>query len=243
VLALSCRTGQLELVGMYHAGYKEASALNVVVGIDQLRDFMSKKRRITRTPSDSPVLAAAERTHLEEGLAETSLPIFEFGGLPVLAERADDSLRYHVYGRNFPIDDRRLAILEDRPVSGKFGELARLYVRGDGGWRESAAGGLGEDDRDLLVRLGDALHRHMLRVLEYRRMLANQKGTPEERHRGRELQKALDRHAVAERELVTNFMDLVERLAPGTAGPPVVGALSPDGGVPQPPLLRPERNK
>jgi serine protease Do len=241
VMALNCKTGQFELVGMYHAGYKEASALNVVVGIDQLREFMAKKRRIPRAPSDSPVLAAAERQHLEEGLSETSLPLFEFGGLPVVAERVDDLLRYHVYSRSFPIDDRRLAVLEDRAAPGKFGDLGRLLVRGDGGWRDQAAGGLGEDDRDLMVRLGDALHRHMLRVLEYRHMLATQKGTADERHRGRELQKALDRHALAERELVSNFMDLVERLAPGREGAPVVGSLAADAGVPAAPPIRPER--
>ena len=38
VLAVSCRTGEFELVGIYHAGYAEGSALNVVVGIDQIRD-------------------------------------------------------------------------------------------------------------------------------------------------------------------------------------------------------------
>ena len=34
VLALSCATGEYELVGIYHAGYSEGAALNVVVGID-----------------------------------------------------------------------------------------------------------------------------------------------------------------------------------------------------------------
>jgi serine protease Do len=241
VLALSCRTGRLELVGMYHAGYKEASALNVVVGIDQIRDLMTKKRRIPRAPADSPALAAAERQRLEEALADATLPLFEFGGLPVLAERAEGALRYHVYSRGFPIDDRRLAILDDRPGPARTGELARLLVRGEGGWRDSASGGLGEEDRELLARLGDMLRRHMLRVVDYRKALSAQKGTAEERQRGRELQKALDRHALAERELVASFTDLAERLAPGREGPPVAGALSPDGGVPAAPSLSAER--
>jgi hypothetical protein len=159
----------------------------------------------------------------------------------VLVERADELLRFHLYSRNFPIDDRRLAVLDDKRAPGKFGDLSRLLVRGEGGWRESAAGSLGEEDRDLLNRLGDALHRHMLRVLEYRRVLASQKGTADERHRGRELLRTLDRHGVAERELIGSFMDLVERLAPTRDGPPVVGALSADGGVPTAPLIRPER--
>ena len=48
VLALSCKSRELELVGAYHAGYKGHGALNVVVGIDQLVDFMKKKRRVPR---------------------------------------------------------------------------------------------------------------------------------------------------------------------------------------------------
>jgi serine protease Do len=40
VLAASCKSRDLELVGVYHAGYKGHGALNVVVGIDQLTEFM-----------------------------------------------------------------------------------------------------------------------------------------------------------------------------------------------------------
>src|SRR5205085_263098 len=38
VFAISCRTGEPELVGIYHAGYADAAALNAVVAIDQLRE-------------------------------------------------------------------------------------------------------------------------------------------------------------------------------------------------------------
>ena len=38
VFAISCKTGEFELVGVYHAGYTHGSALNVVVGIDQVRE-------------------------------------------------------------------------------------------------------------------------------------------------------------------------------------------------------------
>src|SRR6266481_4049981 len=52
VLAVSCKTRDLELVGAYHAGYKGHGALNVVVGIDQLVDFMHKKKRVPRAISE-----------------------------------------------------------------------------------------------------------------------------------------------------------------------------------------------
>jgi serine protease Do len=47
VFAVSCKTGEFELVGIFHARYVRASALNVVVAIDQVRDLMT-------TPSATP---------------------------------------------------------------------------------------------------------------------------------------------------------------------------------------------
>jgi hypothetical protein len=240
VLALSCRTGRLELVGMYHAGYKEASALNVVVGIDQLQEFMVKKRRIPRASADGPTLSAAERRRLEERLAGGSLPLFDFGGLTVLVERSPNALRYHIYGREFPSDDRRLAILEDYPTASRFGDVGRLLVRGEAGWRELTPGALGEDGRDLLGRVADALRIHLLRVLEYRRLL-RVSDTSEDRRQSRELRRALERQVMPERELVGTLIDLVERLAPGRDLPVAGAGLTVDGGVPPAPTVVPER--
>jgi hypothetical protein len=235
VLALNCKSGRLELVGMYHAGYKEASALNVVVGIDQLRELMNKKRKIPRASADGPALTAAERRRLEQRLASGGLPLFELGGLPVLVERAEGSLRYHLHGRDFPTDDRRTAIIEDRPTGQRFGELDRLLVRGEGGWRETRAAMLGEDERDLLGRLADALRLHMLHVLEYRRLLTSGM-SPDDRRRAREIRKTLERQTVPERELVAAFTDLIERIAPGRDTPVASGTVS-DGGIPSAPVL------
>ena len=238
VLGLNCRTGRLELVGMYHAGYKEASALNVVVGIDQLKEFMTRKRRIPRASSDGPVLSAAERRRLEDRLVGGGLPLFQFGTQTVLVERTANSLRYHVYGREFPLDERRVAVIEDRPSAKSFGELGRLLVHGDGGWREAGQGRLGEDDRDLLARVVDALRLHMLRVLEYRR-LVERGDSADERRRAREIRKALERQTLPERELVQGLTDLIERLAPGRDQP--VAGTTVDAGVPMPPAIVPSR--
>jgi serine protease Do len=196
VLALNCRTGRLELVGMYHAGYKEASALNVVVGIDQLREFMTRKRRIP------PRLV--RRAGAERGRAPSA------GGSPGrrraaavsvrhpddLVERTANSLRYHMYGREFPIDERRVAVIEDRPSCQELRRARATAGHGDGGWREAGQGRLGEDDRDLLARVVDALRLHMLRVLEYRRLVERGESA-DERRRAREIRKALERQTPA----------------------------------------------
>jgi serine protease Do len=240
VLALSCKTAELQLVGMYHAGYKGHSALNVVVGIDQLREFMTKKRRVPRTssPEGNPAMSTTERKRVKDTLATGALPLFEFGGLHVMADAQGDQLLYHVYGRDFPLDDRRIAVLEDRPGAAGTGEIARLWVRGDSGLREWQAKDLGADEKDFLVRFGEALRFQMIRVMGYRRTLASPNAF-EERRRGRELLRTIERQVMPARELSGSLVDLVERLGP--ARDPAVATATADAGVPAAPLLRPPR--
>ena len=80
VLAVSCTTGEYELVGIFHAGYTAGSALNVVIGIDQVRDLMTT---LKRTPhehvADVPALDGALRAHLDETLASEHEIFFPFG--------------------------------------------------------------------------------------------------------------------------------------------------------------------
>ena len=132
VLAVSCKTRELELVGMYHAGYKGHGALNVVVGIDQLAEFMRKKKRVPRalSPEGPPgAPGIGERTRIKDMLAGGTLPLFDFGGLVVRVEDGDDTFYYHVYGRQFPLDDRRVAVIEDLPKDGAFGEFGDVRAR------------------------------------------------------------------------------------------------------------------
>jgi S1-C subfamily serine protease len=237
VLALSCKRAELELVGIYHAGYKGHSALNVVVGIDQLHEMMVKKKRIARAvPEGSPAVGVAGRKRLRDSLAAGTLPLFEFGGMHIIAQSNGDALYYHFYGRDFPTDERRLAVIEDRPLAGGFGDITRIWVRGETGlhpWRHAE---LGTDERELLVRLGEAVRQQMQWVLTYRKALTAQ-NVPEERKRGRDTLRTIDRQAIAARELAANLLDLVERLGPSRETPAVASA-SADGGSPPSPLLQ-----
>ena len=45
VFAVSCKTGEFELVGIFHGHYTGGSALNVVVAIDQVRDMVASLKR------------------------------------------------------------------------------------------------------------------------------------------------------------------------------------------------------
>jgi S1-C subfamily serine protease len=233
VLAVSCKTRELELVGVYHAGYKGHGALNVVVGIDQLADFMRKKRHVPRAiaPDGLGAPGVAERGRVRDALA-TTLPLFDFGGLVVRAEAADGVLLYHLYGRQFPLDDRRIAVLEDLPKDGTFGELGRLWVPGSTGWRVWPRAALGADERDLLARVGDSIRLQILHTIDYRRALANP-ASADERRKGRDLSRALARDNPLVRDLAANLLDTADRLSSGRdAVPPLTSTLETPPGAP-----------
>jgi serine protease Do len=233
VLAVSCSTRELHLVGMYHAGYKGHSALNVVVGIDQLTEFMRRKKRVPRSLSDSGSgLAAKDRTRLIEALERSSLPLFDFGGVTVRAEERDGVLAYHFYGKQFPLDDRRVVVIEDLAHEGTCGEIGRLFVPGPpstggaGPWRAWPPSALGTDERDLLSRTVDSLRVQVLHQLDYRHALANV-GSSDDRRRGRDLSRAIARDSVIARDLVGALLETTERLAIGHDTPaPPAGSIS-----------------
>ncbi len=113
---------------------------------------MHKKKRVPRalTEGGPGAPGAADRARVKEALGAGTLPLFDFGGLFVRAENGDGgTLLYHLYGRQFPLDDRRVAVIEDLPKEGAFGELGRLWVFGQTGWREWRPSALGSDEHDL----------------------------------------------------------------------------------------------
>jgi len=239
VLAASCKSRELELVGVYHAGYKGHSALNVVVGIDQLTDFMRKKRRVPRAIASEGSPGApglVERGRVKDALAAGTLPLFEFGGLTVRVEINDGVLLYHLYGRQFPLDDRRIVVIEDLLKTGAFGELGRMWVLGPTGWREWPPAALGTDERDLLARVVDTIRLQVLHTLDYRHALANP-GSADERRRGREVSRSIARDMPLARDLSTSLLETADRLASAgrEASPAGASASSPPAPTPLPP--------
>src|SRR5262245_39278116 len=230
VLAASCKSRELELVGVYHAGYKGHGALNVVVGIDQLAEFMKKKRRIPRAiaAEGSPgAPGLTERGRVKDALAAGTLPLFDLGGLTMRVEVNDGVLLYHLYGRQFPLDDRRVVVIEDLLKTGAFGEPGRLWVLGPTGWREWPPSALGTDERELVARVVDTARLQVLHTLDYRRALANP-GSAEERRRGREVSRSIARDAPLTRDLSTNLLETADRLASaGREASPSGAAASP----------------
>jgi len=239
VLAASCKSRELELVGVYHAGYKGHSALNVVVGIDQLTDFMRKKRRVPRAIASEGSPGApglVERGRVKDALAAGTLPLFDFGGLTVRVEINDGVLLYHLYGRQFPLDDRRITVIEDLLKTGAFGELGRMWVLGPTGWREWPPSALGTDERDLLARVVDTIRLQVLHTLDYRHALTNP-GSADERRRGREVSRTIARDMPVARDLSTSLLETADRLSSAgrEASPAGASASSPPAPSPLPP--------
>ena len=239
VLAASCKSRALELVGVYHAGYKGHGALNVVVGIDQLADFMKKKRRLPRAIASEGSPGApglVERGRVKDALAAGTLPLFDFGGLTVRVEINDGVLLYHLYGRQFPLDDRRITVIEDLLKTGSFGELGRMWVLGPTGWREWPPSALGADERDLLARVVDTIRLQVLHTLDYRHALTNP-GSADERRRGREVSRSIARDMPVARDLSTSLLETADRLSSAgrEASPAGASASSPPAPAPLPP--------
>jgi serine protease Do len=94
VLAISCATGEYELVGVFHAGYVASSALNVVVGIDQVRDLMTTLKRNPSNPEPvGGALDRASRSRLDIALGPLHELFFPFGNRTAMVrDRPDGSL-------------------------------------------------------------------------------------------------------------------------------------------------------
>ena len=160
--------------------------------------------------------------------------MFDLGGLVVRAEATDSgALLYHVYGRQFPLDDRRVAVLEDLPKAapsiaaprgrqgersgrrpGGFGELGRLWVLGGNGWREWPQSALGADEHDLIARVTDSIRLQILHTVDYRRALANP-GSQRSASAAARSRARIARDLPIARDLAANLLETVDRLSAG----------------------------
>ena len=133
VFAVSCRTRELELVGIFHAGYND-SALNVVIGIDQVRPLLDTLKRSPRHPADPSLLDSSARQRIVASLARSVEPDYPFGvAVASVRARGDGALVFEVLPRQFPVRTQPVLVLEDVPASvpAEFGRLGRIWV-GDG---------------------------------------------------------------------------------------------------------------
>jgi serine protease Do len=233
VFAISCRTGEFELVGVYHAAYSHGSALNVVVSVDQFRDLMTTLKRSPR-PRAGAVAAGEEATRaallaLVERSAE---PIFPLGPMAAkVIARPGGGIAYEVFSREFPARTDPILVLEEAaPANGGdgFGELTTLWAGSRRGLKAHPRAALDGEAQAHADRLLDALHRNGLAYLGYRALLllgdSSKAGSHEVARRERALKAAL----AGQQELGQLASDLAERLAPvaADAGVPAAAVLA-----------------
>jgi S1-C subfamily serine protease len=175
VFAVSCRTSEPELVGVFHAGYAEAAALNVVVGIDQLREELDSLRVPRRDGGLRAEVTAHDRDRvLKELAADRSHTLtFPFGGRAAVAQLADaGTLRFAVLEEDFPMVARESLAILDRSAPTGFGTLDIVVVQVDGASAEVPASSLDPEVREHFEKLYDGLWHQVLGVLDYRARLA-----------------------------------------------------------------------
>lgn len=172
VFAVSCRTGELELVGIYHAGYKDAQALNVVVSVDQLRDALETLKPTHREPAD----------HLDRGalLARVrALPapfVMPFADRAVRLDVDAGAVRFALLDGEFPLSWAVEAALVSRGRD--LSQPSALAVPRRLGPREVPWSSLDGTLRDSGQRLYEALWRQLAAVLPLREreLLGNGEG-------------------------------------------------------------------
>jgi serine protease Do len=221
VLAVSCATGEYELVGIYHAGYTAGSALNVVVGIDQVREMMTTLKRVARAhKDDAPAFDAAARATLESALGPAREMYFPFGpNVALVRARPDGALMYAVFPRSFPfsIDPSFVAEeLEPAPADLPHDDLRFWFgsARGLKGYDRQAL----DPDAGLVATVTlQALRDDAYGHAAFRRAAAGELGSRQDSDQLRRMNKALGRKATSRTDALAALADLAEKLAPSGA--------------------------
>jgi serine protease Do len=177
VLAVSCRTGELELVGIYHAGYKDAQGLNVVVAVDQVRELLETGRPSRR---DAARADALDRNALVARLRSEPAPfLMPFGDRAVRVGLHGQVVRFEVLDAEFPLSAGVEVALVDRDAD--LVEPSALALPRRSGEHELTWAALDAGLRDPAQRLYDGLWRQLAQVLSFRDAEARARGSPESR--------------------------------------------------------------
>jgi serine protease Do len=223
VLAVSCKTGELELVGVFHARYSAASALNVVVSIDQLRDLLTTLKRSPRPADAAPELDAAARAHLAEAAHhDPDAPFFSVGTLfASVRARADGTLVWTLFGSDFPRTSAPLLAIEDLPGDDPkvFGKPGAIYLGGALGLQPYAIADADAETAAAFARVLGMLRKDALAAFDYRDAARVTASSRDASDRVTAQKRALARMLDAQREPALAIADVASRAAGKSAGP------------------------
>jgi hypothetical protein len=231
VLAISCRTGEFELVGIFHAGYSRGSALNVVIGIDQVHDLMTTLQRkphaateiLANEGFDASLVEAEVRREVVGGF------LFPFGSrVGGVWIRSDDTLIFDVLGRKFPFETHPVFAAESLPGADPRAPFNRVWFGKAAGLGPYQVSELDAETQAQLAKIGRALRLDSYLTARYRaadRDVASRQASEDVARIERSLEGALS----SQKELVRVLSDLADRLGPsaGTATVSLADVLAP----------------
>ena len=235
VFAVSCRTSQPELVGVFHAGYSDAAALNVVVAIDQLREELETLKVPRREGGLHLEMTAQDRDRVvKELFADKARTLtFPFGGRAAVAQLVDPTmLRIDVLDDEFPLVAREALSLVDRGQNG-FGTLDTIIVRLDGSPVEVSAWSLEAEIRDHFEKLYDSLWHQLVGVLEYRARVERGRQNADAFAQAQEARGRLRKRTAEQKELLGLCLFDADRAGVG-AGKPASATAAPEPAAPRP---------
>ena len=225
VLAVSCATGELELVGIFHSRYASASALNVVIAIDQVRELMATLRRSPAPREPVAEIDQVARAQLTEAIVHDPNPwFFSLAHLTAKVHaRADGSLVFAVFPAEFPRQTRPLLVLEDLKDDDPthFGVLGNVYLAAPTGLVLYSPADADADVHAQLARTLELFRRDALAALDHRAAVQTTAKSREAFERATKKRLAFTHMLESQRRAMQVIIDLVARVAlamPASAG-------------------------
>jgi serine protease Do len=217
VLAVSRATGEYELVGILHAGYSQGSALNVVIGIDQVRDLMTSLKRSTHERKEDLVALSEARERIQSALGPLKEMFFPFGGLVAnIRTRPDGTLLFALFPKDFPLASDPLLILESNATGSPadLGAPARIWVGASGGLKDYDWPAMPPDVQGQLTRTLDEMATDAIAYAGLKEARETDLQSRQSSDRIARLSKAFARTTASRSDLVQSIHEIAEKLAP-----------------------------
>jgi len=215
VLAVSCATGDYELVGIYHAIYKSGSALNVAVSIDEIRDLITTLQHNPKRKRDDALTRSERDTIVDVLKTGAFFPLIPFGSYSVSIRLNGDVLLYDFLSKKHPLLDYRLIRIEDLPSSG-FGRVGKIWFGGEYGMKEYQFSDLDQNEQAVTERLLKSLQKHFFNIYRYRSLSGPAHKSRIAYDKMRQLEREISADENQRRELINMMAETAKSRAPGS---------------------------
>lgn len=221
VLALNRKTGEYELVGVFHASYSRASSLNAVIAIEQVRELMFELKPRPRAPvalvAGQQVTEQELRRQLFAALADPGfVPYIGLGSLLVRIHPIGEGLLFEIFSKQFPLSDQRVAFLLDTPVTDSWGRLQKVWFGNDRGYLAYSPAELESESIGALRRTLQRLYALASSTLSYRKLMSRVPDSQEVIQKRAALQRSLARTATQDSDVAQQLVELTTDKAPAT---------------------------